>query len=87
MDVCDALRTSRGVRTLFDQSGHDILMRVRPLNMCVPPPAPSRPLKNPARSAFLFDQSEHGYTEKHGHTKKTHCITTNIAQGGRGGTI
>ena len=37
--------TSRGVRTLFDQSGHDILMRVRPLNMCAPPRTPSRPLK------------------------------------------
>ena len=29
-------------------------MRVRPLNMCAPPPAPSRPLKNPARSAFII---------------------------------
>ena len=27
---------------LFDQSGHDILMRVRPLNMCAPLSAPSR---------------------------------------------
>ena len=54
--------TSRGVRTLFDQSGHDIQLRVRPLNMCAPPPAPSRPLKNPARSVpillLLFIESD-----------------------------
>ena len=31
------LRTSRDVRTLFDQSGHDILMRVRPLNKYAQP--------------------------------------------------
>ena len=46
--------TSRGVRTLFDQSGHDILMRVRPLNMCAPPRTPSRPLKKGARSAPIL---------------------------------
>ena len=63
-------RTSWGVRTLFDQSGHDIVMRVRPLNMCAPPPAPSRPLKNTGRSApillltFLFQRSNQRYFTK-----------------------
>ena len=41
--------TSRGVRTLFDQSGHDILMRVRPLNMCAQPRAPLAPPLRPPR--------------------------------------
>ena len=79
--------TSRGLRTLFNQSerGYSVrhgvyvtgdtyavltnqstgiayvtactyafLMRVRPLNMCAPPPAPSRPLKKKARSAPIL---------------------------------
>ena len=59
--------TSRGVRTFFDQSEHDILMRVRSFNMCAPSRTPSRPLKKKARSSpilLLTNKKNGGFLSK-----------------------
>ena len=65
MSVRDALRTSRGVRTLFDQSERDYSVRhgayVRSFNQ-------SERGYGVHHGAYVrcFNQSEHGYGVRHG---------------------
>ena len=82
MDVCDALRTSWGVRTLFDQSEHGYSIRQRVygrfstnqrtgiayITGCTYAFQPIRAwLWRTSRGVrTLFDQSEHGYSVRHG---------------------
>ena len=82
MSVRDALRTSRGVRTLFDQSEHDYSVRhaayvmghVRCFNQ-------SERDYSVRHGAYVrcFNQSEHSYGVRHGVyvTGHTYAVLTN----------